>query len=250
MCCHRNGGFTPYEMETPSWTTHSAIPTRTLSARCPHVELSATSPANSATMMTAIRMIVCLLRNPPPRCFLTVGGRGWGGAAGGGGGGTPAGGRGGGTPVGGLAGERPPLLGRRRIGRPVPRTDLFGRRFRPPFRTREPSRAGSGGGLPPGADLAARGVAAAASAPARLCLISGAHWVRTRDTPNLTTHDRLRTAVTSTRAVAKPNPRGEICAPPQASHCSERARPRRFAVERAEGGLGRLRILRSCRDAA
>ena len=105
-------------------------------------------------------------------------------------------------------------------------------------------------GCPQAADLVGRGVAAAASSPARFCLISGAHWVRTRDTPTLTTHDRLRTAVTSARAVAKPNPRGEICAPPQASHRSKRARPRRFAVERAEGGLGRLRILRSCRDAA
>ena len=73
--------------------------------------------------------------------------------------------------------------------------------------------------------------------------------IPTRDTPTVTTRDRLRTAVISARAVAKPNPRGEICPPPQASHRSETTRPRRFAVERTEGGLGRLRVLRSRRDA-
>ena len=58
------------------------------------------------------------------------------------------------------------------------RTDLFGRRFRPPFRTREPSRRRVGWRVAPALPTWLAGVvAAAASSPARFCLISGVHWV-------------------------------------------------------------------------
>ena len=111
--------------------------------------------------------------------------------AGGGGGGPPAGGWGGPRRVAGrwaAGARRPELLGRRRIGRPIPRTDLFGRRFRRSAGARKPSRRGVGCGSPYPADQAARGVAAASS-PARFCLISGhmagnADLAGRDDTPN------------------------------------------------------------------
>ena len=57
-------------MVTPSWTTHWATSTRTLSARCrAYSSAPARPPASSATMMTAIRMIDCRLRKPKPRFF-------------------------------------------------------------------------------------------------------------------------------------------------------------------------------------
>src|SRR6478672_7005442 len=71
-----------------------------------------------------------------------------------------------------------------------------------------------------------------------------------RHAEDLSPRNARRPAVASGCAVPQRSPLGEIRASPQAAHGPEGARPHRCAVGGPAVGLGRLRLLRSNRDAA